>query len=76
LGSSRLKFEVWANKKPTGHLLLAVGLCQPLKLCVSQLTRRPPPEDRLIRFDVPVLIEVIRLAFWEVAFMVAVRDLI
>jgi hypothetical protein len=65
-----------SNKKPTGQLLLAVGLCQPLKLCASQLTRRPPPEDRLIRADVPVLIDVIRLAFWEVAFMVAVRDLI
>ncbi len=57
------------NKKPTGQLHLAVGLCQPLKLCVSQLTKRPPPEDRLIRVDVPVLIVVIRLAFWEVAFM-------
>jgi hypothetical protein len=64
------------NKKPTGQLLLAVGLCQPLKLCVSQLTRRPPPEDTRIRVDVPVLIDVICLAFWEVAFMVAVRDLI
>ena len=42
------------------------------KLYVSQLTRRPPPENRLIRVDVPVLIEVIRLAFWEVALMVAV----
>jgi hypothetical protein len=29
-----------------------------------------------IRFDMPVLVDVIRLAFWEVAFMVAVRDLV
>jgi hypothetical protein len=26
------------NKKPTGQLPLAVGLCKPLKLYVSQLT--------------------------------------
>ena len=59
------------NKKPTGQLLLAVGLCQPLKLYVAQLTRRPPPEDTLIRVDVPVLIDVIRLAlaFWEIKLM-------
>jgi hypothetical protein len=56
------------NKKPTGQLLLAVGLCQLLKLYVAQLTRRPPPKDTLIRVDVPVLIDVIRLAlaFWVV----------
>jgi hypothetical protein len=28
-----------------------------------------------IRFDMPVPVDVIRLAFWEVAFMVAIRDL-
>ena len=39
-------FGTWANKKPTGQLLLAVGLCKPLKLFVSQLTRRPPQKTR------------------------------
>jgi hypothetical protein len=53
---------------------LAVGFCQPLKLFVSQLTRHPPPDDTRIRVDV-MLIDVIRLAFWVVAFMVAVREL-
>jgi hypothetical protein len=64
------------NKKTHRPFASGGGSCQPLKLCVSQLTRRPPLEDTLIRVDVPVLIDVIRLAFWEVAFMVAVRDLI
>jgi hypothetical protein len=30
--------DIGTNKKPTGQLLLAVGLCQPLELCISQLT--------------------------------------
>ena len=55
------------NKKPTGQLLLAVGLVSCQNLCFSA-HQAPSPEDTLIRVDVPVLIDVIRLAlaFWEI----------
>ena len=57
-----------ANKKTHRPVASGGGSCQLLELYVAQLTRRPPPEDTLIRVDVPVLIDVIRLAlaFWVV----------
>jgi hypothetical protein len=59
---------VGTNKKTHRPVASGGGFCWLLELCVAQLTWRPPPEDTLIRVDVPVLIDVIRLAlaFWEV----------
>ena len=62
--------RIWTIKNPPA-ISSGGGSCFLSELDVSQLTRRPPPEDTRIRVDV-MLIEVIRLAlaFREIAFMV------
>jgi hypothetical protein len=72
--SSRILFPlvpvlVFQDKqKPTGQLLLAVGrLAANTLFCSAH--QAPSPRRHLIRVDVPVLIGIIRLAFWEVGFM-------
>jgi len=58
---------LWRKEKPTARLLLAVGSVNLLKIAL--LHPFPSSRRHVIRVDMLVLVDVIRVAFWMVEFM-------